>query len=107
MANHSEQTPEQFPSHEELRSIFGRFLNGKSYKVVGAPHADSFVIETMEGGERVEYDYAKAKYDYRDPSLPDTAKFSASIHKTVYRGDMPISGECVANYLDGRWEFLV
>ena len=42
-------------------------------------------------------------YDYKDKSLAGT-QFPASIHLTIYdaRG-MPCSGECVANYLDGKW----
>lgn len=107
MTNLGEHAPEQFPTQEELQSVFEHFLKGNPYKVIGVPREDSYVIETIEGGERVEYDYARAKYDHQRADLPDTAKFSASIHKTTYNGDMPISGECVANYLDGHWEFLV
>jgi hypothetical protein len=106
MTHSSEQPPEQFPSHEELKDIFERLLGGNEYKVLGEPRDDLFEIETMENGERVEYAYTKAKYDYRNDSLPNTAKFSASIHKTYYAGDEPISGVCVANYLDGQWEFV-
>ncbi len=103
---HHEQPPEQFPSHEELKNAFEQLLGGIEYKVLGEPRDDLFEIETMENGERVGYAYKKAKYDYRNDTLPDTAKFSASIHKIFYDGDVPVGGECVANYLDGQWQFV-
>lgn len=106
MSHHGEHPAEHVPTHEEVRGVFEQLLGGRAYSVVGEPRADSFVIETIEDGERVEYDYATAKYDHRKESLPDTAKFSASIHKTYYDGDMPLSGECVANYVNGTWTFV-
>ncbi|HEY9585151.1 MAG TPA: hypothetical protein VJJ02_00985 [Candidatus Paceibacterota bacterium] len=99
-----EHTPEQFPTPEELRSVFEQLLGGKEYEVL-VSREDHFLIETTEDGKRVEYDYAKAKYDYKKDELWNEARVSASIHKICYDGDMPISGECVANYLDGRWKF--
>ncbi|OGZ07487.1 MAG: hypothetical protein A2942_04040 [Candidatus Lloydbacteria bacterium RIFCSPLOWO2_01_FULL_50_20] len=105
MTNPGENAPEQFPTPEELKSIFERLLSGKDYTVL-VSNEDHVQIETLENGERVEYDYAKAKYDYRNHALPDKSKVSASIHKTYYYGDRPGDGECVANYLDGNWEFI-
>lgn len=105
-----ETGPERFPSKEELVSTFESILNGKEFTELRFNEDEKGValyeIETNdEEGYRVEYNYQRAKYDHTDPSLPSTARFSASIHKTIYDGDMPVSGECVANYLNGTWEF--
>lgn len=101
---------ERFPSREEIKAQFDLILAGKDYTELrvkeGEDGVDLYEIETTdESGDRVEYNYQRAKNDYKDPSVPTTGRFSASIHKTVYDGDMPVSGECVANYLDGNWEF--
>lgn len=110
----SEQTlearSEKFPSQEEVTAVFEKLLNGAAYKVLRVVSDEQglsiYEIEATDAaGEKIEYNYQRAKYDYRDPSLPKTARFSASIHSLVYSGDMPCGGECVANFLDGKWEF--
>lgn len=59
----------------------------------------------MREGDLVVYNFQRAKYNYLDPTLPKEAQYSASIHSTLYDGDMPVGGECVANYLNGKWEY--
>jgi hypothetical protein len=103
-----EQAPEKFPSREEIKSKLEMFCHGREYKELRVLSDEKGVrlyeIEsTDELGEKIEYNFQKAKYDYTDPKLPPTLQFSASIHSTTFNGDMPCGGECVANYLDGKW----
>lgn len=102
-----EKTPEQFPTKEGITSAFEHVLQGRAYKELRTKTDEAgisfYEIETNEDDKKVEYLYQKNSYDYTQESLPSTLKFSASIHKTIYDGDMPITGECVANYLNGQW----
>ncbi len=103
-----EKAPEQFPSQEEIRSQLEKFCDGREYQELRVLSNEKGVYlyevkTTDEHGERIEYIFQRAKYDYTDPSLPSTMRFSASIHSTLFNGDMPCGGECVANYLDGTW----
>ncbi len=111
LENPQETSPEQFPSQEEVKTTFEAILQGKEYKELRLKTDEKgislYEIEvTLENGEKVEYNYQKATYDYRDTSLPASAQFSASIHATYYDADsMPYDGKCVANYLNGKWEY--
>ncbi len=104
--------PEQFPSQEEIKSVFEVLLQGREYKELRVLKNEKGVylyeIEVAsENGEKIEYNYQKATYDYRDESLPPGGRFSASIHTVNYDTEgMPYGGECVANYLDGKWEYV-
>ena len=61
----------------------------------------------LENGEKWEYNYQRATYDYKETSLPSSARYSASIHVATYDVDgMPYGGQCVANYLDGTWHYV-
>lgn len=105
------KTPEQFLSKEEITTVFETILQGKPYKELRVLSDDEGVylyeIEvTLENGERAEYNYQKAKNDYRKPSLSATARFSASVHKIMYDIEgTPYTGECAANYIDGIWSY--
>jgi hypothetical protein len=105
------ETPERFPSKEEIRSVFETILQGKRYKELRVLSKEGLVrlyeIEvTLENGERLQYNYQRAIYNYRDKSLPPGAQFSASIHMTKYGSEgNPNGGHCVANYLDGEWKY--
>ncbi|MFA5841895.1 MAG: hypothetical protein WC835_02990 [Candidatus Paceibacterota bacterium] len=107
-----EGNPEQFPAQEEIRSVFETILQGKEYKEVGVLSNEGgvYVYEieiVLENGEKILYIYQKAKNDYRDKSLPDSAQFSASIHTMELDGEgIPCGGTTVANYLDGKWEYV-
>lgn len=107
-----EGSPEQFPSKEEITSVFETILHGKEYKEVRVLSNESGVyvyeIEVdLENGEKILYIYQKAKNDYRDKSLPDSARFSASIHTMELGSDgIPCGGDTVANYLDGNWTYV-
>jgi hypothetical protein len=106
------ETPERFPSQEEIKSTFETILEGKEYKELrllsDGEGVRLYEIEvTMENGEKREYYYEKAAYDFRDKSLPTTAQFSAYIYMTEYNSDgMSYGGQCVANYLDGTWHYV-
>lgn len=106
-----ERSPEKFPSQEEIKATFETILKGREYKELGIKSNEEGVffyeIEVLlEDGEKIEYNFQKATYDYRDTSLPASAQFSASIHETIYDADgRPVSGKCVANYLDEKWEY--
>ncbi|MES2088355.1 MAG: hypothetical protein V4467_05210 [Patescibacteria group bacterium] len=106
-----EKGPEQFPSREEIESIFNVILRGRAYKEVRFKSNEEgvFLYEvevTLENGEKIELNYQKANNNYLDPSLNPNAQFSASIHSINYDTDgMPCGGGCVANYLDGKWEY--
>lgn len=110
--NEQKETPEQFPLPEEIESVFGFILKGREYVELrilkdekGAVYCYEIEI-TREEGEKIELNYQRAKYDYRDKTLPAGGQFSASIHATYYDKDgVPYGGECVANYLDGKWEY--
>ncbi len=103
------KTPEQFLSKEEIRSIFEIILKGKPYKELRFQADEKGVllyeIEVVaENGEKMEFNFQRAKYDYTNPSLPAGGRFSASIHATIFDASgMPYNGMCVANYLDGKW----
>lgn len=103
--------PEQFPSQQEIKSIFEMMTQGKEYKEIRLKSNEEgvylFEIEvTLENGEKREYNYQKATYNYRDTTLPLNAQFSASIHVINYDSDgIPYGGECVANYRDGKWKY--
>jgi hypothetical protein len=106
------EIPEKFPSQEEIKSVFEVILQDANYKELRVLSNEQGVylyeVEVaLENGEKIEYNYQKATYNYRDTSLPPGAQFSASIHKTYYDVDgMPYGGDCVANYLDGTWHYL-
>lgn len=106
-----EKTPEKFPSYEEIKWVFERVSREKQFKELRIQRNDQgevvlYEVEVRgENGEKSEYNFQKAKNDYKAPDLPATARFSASVHRTDYEGDMPVGGECVANYLDGKWEY--
>lgn len=105
-----EKEVEKFPSKEEIQSIFEKFVKGREYKEVKFKADDkgvsAYEIETTdETGDLLVLLFQRVNYDYRDPELPPTTQFSASIHATFYSGDIPVSGECVANYLDGDWAY--
>ncbi|HBV01742.1 MAG TPA: hypothetical protein DEF00_05190 [Candidatus Taylorbacteria bacterium] len=106
------ETSEQFPSKEEITRVFETILQGQNYRelriVSNETEVSLYEIEVLlENGEKLEYNYQKATYDYRNKALPPGAQFSASIHKIRYDAEgVPYSGECVANYLDGKWEYV-
>lgn len=111
LKNLYENTPEKLPSQEEVKTIFETFLEGKKYKELQVKTDEKgisvYEIEvTLENGEKIEFNYQKATYDYRDKTLPAGAQFAASIHTIYYGVDgIPYDGKCVANYLDGTWEY--
>lgn len=112
-AEESVEKTEHFAELEEVKAALGVILKGKecTESLIKNDEQGLSVYEVQvngENGEITEYNYQKAKYNYRDESLPVTARFSGSIHKIDYDSSgMPVSGECVANCLDGQWEFLV
>jgi len=106
------ETPERFPSLEEIKAVFEVILHGVSYKELRLQCDERGVClyemeVRSEDGERAEYNYQRAKYDYKDPKLNVEGRFSASIHVTMFdsKGE-PYHGECVANYLDGEWKYV-
>jgi hypothetical protein len=106
-----EKEQEQLPSKEEVLTIFEKFLGGGEHSEMISRtdrygHTVYEVTTSNERGETIEYGFQQATYDYRSPDVPSTGRFSASVHRTVYSGGMPVSGECVANYLDGEWHFV-
>ena len=106
------KTPERFPSQEEIKSVLETILAGKKYRELRVLSNENGVyfyeIEiVLENGEKIEYNYQKAIYNYTDELLPAEAQFSASIHMTKYDVEgIPYTGECVANYFDGTWKFV-
>jgi hypothetical protein len=110
--NHLETSPEQFPSKEEITSVFEKIVQGKEYKEVrfesDADGISLYEIEvTLENGLKVEYNYQKANYNYKDTTIHPGLQFSASIQSLEYDEDgMPFSGEGFANYRDGQWTYL-
>ena len=110
--NPLENGPERFPSKEEITSVFENILKGKEYKEVRFESDDNgislYEVEvTLENGLKVEYNYQRAEYDYKDTTLHPNLQFSASIQSIEYdRDGMPYGGEGFANYRDGQWTYL-
>ncbi|MFA5129990.1 MAG: hypothetical protein WC477_03655 [Patescibacteria group bacterium] len=103
-----ENAPEKFPSQEEIKSELERFCSGRAHKELRVESDEKGVLlyeieTTDERGDKVEYIFQRAKSDYQNKAALATMQFSGSIHSTLYSGDMPCGGECVANYLDGVW----
>lgn len=111
-AQHQE-APERFPTQEEIKSALEVILRGKEYTQTqlrsNGEEVELYEVEVLlEGGERREYNYQKAGYDYTGATLPESAKFFASIHMTKYDSDgISYDGECVANYRNGVWQYVV
>ncbi|MEI6494881.1 MAG: hypothetical protein WCO03_02350 [bacterium] len=106
-----EKSPEIFPSQEEITSVFEKALVGKQYKVLRIDTDESgkvtrFDIETEHNGGKAEYNYQTATYDYRNESLPASARYAASIHVVFYDKDGDYDGDdTLANYRDGEWSY--
>lgn len=106
-----ERGPEQLPQKEEIRHTFERLLKGNKYEEVREKSDDLGITvyeikTTAEDGNKIEYNYQRSQYDHRNPDLPDLMRCSASIHRTEYDGEMPVSGDRIANYLDGSWTYF-
>ncbi len=106
------EAPETFPSLEEVKSALAIILEGKESKEL-RQRSDAQGVQLYEvevaaaNGEKLEYNFQRAQYNYQDPSLPSTARFSASIHMTIYDADgIPYDGQCVANFLNGTWQYV-
>lgn len=109
-----EANPEIFPTEKEIIGVLENILQGKEYKILRKKENASGIsmIEfevVFENGEKVEYNYQKAEYDYRNPGpeVTEAGRIAASISATFYDSDgIPISGETVANYLGGgNWRY--
>lgn len=106
-----EKGPEQLLSEAEIRAVFERLIGGREHSEMVSrinKYGDTVyeIATSNERGDKVEYELQYAKHDYRDADIPSAGRFSASIHRTEYDGDMPVGGQCVANYLDGEWRFV-
>jgi len=112
MTQEQKKNRERLPSQDEITSVFEKLIQGKKYSKLhfreGAGGVSLYEIEVVgKDGEKIEYNYQKATYDHTNASLPETAQYAASIHAMFYDAEgMPISGMCVANYRDGKWEFV-
>ncbi len=110
--NPLENGPEQFPSKEEIASVFESILKGKEYTEVRFESDNNgislYEIEViLENGLKLEYNYQRAAYDYKDTTIHPNLQFSASIQSTTYgENGLADSGEGVANYRDGVWTYL-
>lgn len=107
-----ENVTERFPSKEEVSSVFEKIVQGKEYKEVRF-EADArgvllYEIEiTLGNGLKIEFNFQKANYNYKDPTIHPNLQFSASIQSIEYDEDgMPIGGEGMANYRNGQWTYL-
>ena len=106
------ERPERFPSQEEIASALDVILGDRN---AGEPrirsdgegvHFYEVDVFSEDGGKR-EYNFQRAKYQHQNPFSPTTARFSASIHMTLYDADgIPYDGQCVANYRDGAWQYI-
>ncbi len=107
------ETPERFPSKEEIRSVFETIINGRQYtELPGREKSDEqgvylYEIEVpFENGEKVECNYQRANYNYKELQGHPGGNYSASIHLYQYDADgMPVGGKRAANYLNGVWKF--
>ncbi len=104
----SEKLLETFPSVEAMECMFADIFQGRPYRIVNQQIDEKgVVIFEVEGtdstGDRMDLNFQRAKYDYTDPSIPSTTRYSGSIYTVLYMGDDPCGGECVANYRDGVW----
>jgi hypothetical protein len=110
--NIGERSPEKLPSKEEIQSIFESALKGREYKEVRVLSDEKgitvYEIEVeLENGEKAEYNYQRAKYDFTNKSSHYLQQSSASIHVVYYDDSgMPTGGKGVAEYRDGTWTFI-
>lgn len=114
--NSTENTPERslekLPTKQEIQSFLETILKGKVYKelrvLTDEKGVTVYEIEIdLENGEKVEYNYQRAKYDYTDKSQHPLLQSSASIHSIDYDASgMPIGGKGVAEYRDGTWTLI-
>ena len=106
------ETLEQFPSKEEIESVFGLVCEGRTYAELKIESDEKgisrYEVEVaLEDGEKAELNFQRAKNNYLDKTLPPDGQFCASIHATYYDKDgMPYTGEPVANYSAGKWEWV-
>jgi hypothetical protein len=105
------ETPERFPSKEEIDLVFKKIVKGRQYTELRTKSVDGVVrlyeIEVfLENGERVECNYQIANYDFKNIQDHPWGIFSASIHIILYdiTGE-PTSGKPAANYINGVWTF--
>ncbi len=110
--NTNEQAPEKLPTKEDIQSFLETVLKGKVYKelrvLTDEKGVTVYEIEIdLENGEKVEYNYQRAKYDYTNKSNHPLQQSSASIHSIDYDASgMPIGGKGVAEYRDGTWTLI-
>ncbi|MCW1891800.1 MAG: hypothetical protein KIH65_000970 [Candidatus Uhrbacteria bacterium] len=100
-----EKKMEQFPSKEDVTAIFEKILKGATYTEVRCKYDGETLImyeieTTDETGDKVEYNYQKAKV-----IIPELGSPAASIHAVMYDGDMPVSSDTFANLINGEWKF--
>jgi hypothetical protein len=107
--NEIEAGAEKMPTREEIKQIFENTLLGKEYKEVRFEEDEKGVViyeieTTDEVGDKLVFNYLRAKYDYKVKKVAPGAQNSASIHVVKYNAEgIPRSGEDVANYRDGEW----
>jgi len=69
------EIPEQFPSQEEIKSVFETLLQGQEYTELRVQSDETGVslyeIEVaLEDGEKIEYNYQRATYDFKRSITP-------------------------------------
>jgi len=108
-SNLFEMEPEHIPTEEEVHSVF-KELAEKEYKEERRLEDEMglYLLEVVAAGESegetVEYAYMR-KGRYSQLAEQVGASVTA-IHATHYQDGMPISGTCVAEYIDGKWSIL-
>jgi len=101
----AEETPETFPTREEIESLFERFAEGRNYETEiytvdekGIIYHWGIVIEEEDGN--IEYDYVKKG---KHPSGYQ-ASFTNIIVAFYNKDGIPVSGTTVAEYENGEWK---
>jgi len=111
MEGYIEKGPEILPTKEEIGAIFAIFLEGKkNIKELDIKNDERgicfYEVEYIEdNGDKTELNYQTASknrnLDSGEPAV------LASVHKTFYDADgIPVSGACVANYINGQWVYI-
>jgi hypothetical protein len=97
------ENTEHIPSVEEVRGVFDRVLDGKSYTDVKIKDDEKglYLWDIRVEGEGGKYD----EYMYmRGGTYPDGRAKNTTIHVAYYDSDgMPEGGTSVAKYVEGRW----
>ena len=100
-----ETKSERVPTYEEIHSALKKLIRGKYKEVRGLEDEQGncmleVIIPGEKEGERTQYEYnRKGKYE-------GFRAAETEIHIVYYKDGVPIGGELVAKFVNGKWELI-